>query len=144
MPRQVLLELRHSSLGAKEDFLRQRRCRDAAGRITEVFAQQIRFGHQRFAHHVAGREAVHGVGHRNQRQRRGAIGDGGQIGRFLRIAAKQDGVAGREQGVNIVVPGHHVERVFGNDPCGYLQHEAAEFFADGDIVRLQRIENALT
>ena len=41
------------------------------------------------------------------------------------------------------MPGHHVQRVLGNDPRRHLQHEAAELLADGDIVRFQGIENAL-
>ena len=67
-----------------------------------------------------------------------------QVGRFLRIGAEQDGVARRKQRVHVVMPGHDVERMLGDDTRRNLQHEAAGLLADGDEVRFERVQDALT
>ncbi len=72
-----------------------------------------------------------------------AVGDRGEVGRFLRIAAEEDGVAGREQRVDVVMARHDVQRMLGDDARGDVQHEAADLLADGDVVRLHPVQDAL-
>ena len=143
MALQVGGQLEDASLGAEEQILGHGRARDAAGRVAEVGAQQLRLGQGHLAHHVAGGEAVHGVGDRNERQGGRAVGDRREVGSLLRVGAEQDGVAGGEHRVDVVVAGHDVEGVLGHDPCGDVQHEAADLLADGDVVRLEAVEDAL-
>ena len=100
-------------------------------------------GMQRLAEHVAGGEAVHGVGDRDQRERGRPVGDRGEVGRLLRVGAEQDRVAGGQQGVDVVVAGHDVQGVLGDHARGDLQHEAADLLADGHVVRLHRVEDPL-
>ena len=140
---EVGVELHHAALGAKEDILGNGRALDASGRVAEVLAQQLGLGHQGFAEHVAGRETVHGVGHRDQAQRGGAVGDGGQIRGLLRVGAEQDRVARGQQRVDVVVASHHVQGVLAHHARGDLQHEATGLLADGHVVRLHRVEDAL-
>ena len=83
-----------ATLVAEQHFLRHRRTLDPAGRIAEELAQELRLRHHGFGHHVAGGEAVHGVGDRDQRQGAELVGDRREIGGFLRVAAEQDRVAG--------------------------------------------------
>ena len=142
-PHQVLRQLKYAPLGTKQNFLCQSRRLDTSGRVAEVFAQQLGFGHARLAHHVAGGKTVHRIGDRDQRERRDAVGNRRQVGRFLRVRAEEDGVAGGKQRVDVVVSGHHVERVLGDDACGHLQHEAADLLADRHIVRFERVQDAL-
>ena len=113
------------------------------GGVAEVVAEQLGLGQQRLAEHVARGEAVHGVGDRDQRERRGPVGDRGEVGRLLGVGAEQDGVAGLEQGVDVVVAGHDVEGVLGDDPGRHLEDEAADLLADGDVVGLHRVEDPL-
>ena len=143
MAREEAVQLEHAALGTEQDFLRERRRLDAPGRVPQIFAQKLRFRQERLAHHVAGGEAVHRIGHRNQRQGRRAVGNRREIGRFLRIGAEQDGVTRRQQGIDVVVPGHHVERMLGNDARRHLQHEAADLLADCHVMRFERVEDAL-
>ena len=140
---EVLVQLEDAALGAEEDFLRQRRGHDAPGRVAEVFAQQLGFGQLGFAHHVARREAVHGVGHRDQRQRGAAVGDRREVGGFLRVGAEEHGVARAEQGIDVVMAGHDVERVLGDDARRDLQHKAAGLLAHRHVMRFEGVENAL-
>ena len=88
-------------------------------------------------------EAVHCVGDWNQRQGAELVGDRREIGGLLRVAAEQDRVAGLEQRVDVVVTRHHVERVLGDDAGRHMQDEAADFLADGDVVRFQPVQDAL-
>jgi len=92
---------------------------------------------------MAGGEAVHGIGDRHQGERGRPVGDRSEVGRLLRVGAEQDGVAGGQQGVDVVVPGHDVERVLGHDTGGNLQYEATDLLADADVVRLEAVEDAL-
>ena len=92
---------------------------------------------------MASDEAVHGVGDRDQRQGAELIRDRGKIGRFLRIAAEQNGVAGLKQRIDVVMAGHDVERMLGDDAGRDLQHKAADPLADRDVMRLQPVEDAL-
>ena len=62
---------------------------------------------------------------------------------FLRVGAEQDGVARREQSINIIVTGHDVERMLGDDARRNLQDEAADFFTDSHIMRFERVQDAL-
>ena len=140
---EIVLELEHTALGAEEELLGQRGAGDATGGVTQVGAQQLGFGQVGLAEHVAGGETVHGVGHWDQRQRRGAVGDGGEICGFLRIGTEQNGVAGGEQGVDIIVASHHVQRVLGDHPCSHLQHETPDFLTHCHIVGFHRIQNSL-
>ena len=142
-PHQILAKLEGAALGAEQHVLRHRRALDPARRIAKEFAQELGLGHARFRQHVAGGEAVHGVGDRDQRQRAEAIGDRGEVGRLLRIAAEQYGVAGLEQRVDVVMTRHDVERVLGDDARRDLQHETADLLADGDVVRLHPVQDAL-
>ena len=82
--RQILPQLEHAALGAEQHFLGHRRALDAPGGIAEELAQQLGLRHQRFGQHVAGGEAVHRVGDRNQRQRAELVGDRGEVGGLLR------------------------------------------------------------
>ena len=141
--RDILLQLEHAALGAEQHLLRHRGAFDAARRIAEEFLEQCRFGHQGLAQHVAGDEAVHGVGDRDQRQGAELVGDRGKIGGFLRIAAEQDRVTGLQQGIDVVMAGHHVERMLGDDAGRDLQHKTADPLADGDVMRFQPVQDAL-
>ena len=143
VPVEVGLQLEEPALGAEEQFLGHGRAGDASGGVAEVIAQEFGLGQQGFAHHVAGGEAVHGVGDRDQRQGGRAVGDRREVGGLLRVGAEQDCVAGGQQRVDVVVPGHHVERVLGDHAGGDLQHEAADLLADRDVVRLEAVEDAL-
>ncbi len=140
---EVLLELVDAPLGAEQHVLRDGRGLDPPGGVAEVVAEQLGLGQQRLAQHVARGEAVHGVGDRDQRERRGPVGDRGEVGRLLGVGAEQDGVAGLEQGVDVVVAGHDVEGVLGDDPGRHLEDEAADLLADGDVVGLHRVEDPL-
>ena len=142
-PGQVLAQLERAALGAEQHVLGDGRALDAAGGIAEVLAQQLGLRHVRFGHHVAGGEAVHRVGDGDQRQRAEPIGDRREVGGFLRVAAEQDGVAGGQQGVDVVVARHHVERVLGDDARRHLQNKTADFLADGHVVRFHPVEDAL-
>jgi len=141
--REVRLELEHAALRPEQEFLGDRRARDATRRIPEVLAEQFGLGEARLTHHVARREAVHGVGDGDQRERGGAVGDGGEVGRLLRVGPEQHGVAGREERVDVVVPCHHVQRVLGDHTRGDLQDEATDLLAHRDEVGLHRVQDAL-
>ena len=142
--REVLSQLKYAALRAEQHLLGDRRTFDPAGRIAEEFTQELRFGHQGLGQHVAGGEAVHGVGDRDQRQGAEPVGDRGEIRGFLRVAAEQDRVAGLEQRVDVVMARHHVERMLGDDAGRHLQHEAADLLADGDVMRFHPVQDALT
>ena len=142
--RQVLLQLNNTTLGTVEHLLRQRRRLDATGRVAQKLGQQFGLGHQRFTEHVAGGKTVHGVGHRDQRERRDSVRNRGQISGLLRVGAEQNGVARRHQRIDIVMPGHHVERMFGDHARSNLQHKAADLLAHGDVMRFECIQDALT
>ena len=137
------VQLRDAPLGAEQDFLGDRRAGDAAGGVAEVFAQQRGLGQERLAHHVARGEAVHGVGDGDEAERRGAVRDGREIGRLLRVGAEEHRVAGRQQGVHVVVAGHHVERVLAHHARRHLQDEPAHLLAHRHEVGLHRVENPL-
>ena len=141
---QILAELEGAAFGPEQHGLRHGRALDPARRIAEELAQEFGLGHPRFGKHVAGGEAVHRVGDRDQRQGADAIGDRREVGRFLRIAAEEDGVAGRQQRVDVVVAGHDVEGVLGDDARGDMQDEAADLLADGHVVRFHPVQDALT
>ena len=143
VPGDPAVQLPDASLGAVHHLLSDGRAVDASGRIAQVLAQQFGFGEVGLGHHVAGGEAVHGVGDRDQRQRRGAVADRGQVCGLLRIGPEEDGVAGRQQCVDVVVAGHHVQRVFAHHTSGNLQDETAHLLAHGDEVRLHRVQDAL-
>ena len=140
---QILAQLEHAALGAEQHVLGDGRALDAAGGIAEVLAQQLGLRHARFGHHVAGGEAVHRIGDGDQRQRAQPIGDRREVGGFLRVGAEQDRVAGLQQGVDVVVAGHHVERVLGDDARRHLQNKTADTLADGYVVRFHPVEDAL-
>ena len=143
MAREVLLQLKDAALGAEQHCLSHGRTLDPARRIADELAQELRLGHQRLGQHVARSEAVHRVGDRNQRQRAELVGDRGEIGSFLRVAAEQDRVTRRKQRIDVVVPRHYVERMLGDDAGRHLQHEAANLLADSDVMRFHPIEDAL-
>ena len=140
---QILAQLEHAALGAEQHVLGDGRALDAAGGIAEVLAQQLGLRHVRFGHHVAGGEAVHRIGDGDQRHRAELVGDRREVGGFLRVGAEQDGVAGLQQGVDVVVARHHVERVLGDDARRHLQNKTADTLADGYVVRFHPVEDAL-
>ena len=111
--------------------------------VAEELAQECGLRHNRLAHHVAGGEAVHRIGDGDQRHRADLVGDGGEVGRLLRVGAEQDRVAGLQERVDVVMTRHHVERVFRHHAGGDLQHEAADLLADRHVVRLETVQDAL-
>ncbi len=140
---QVGPELEDAPLGAEQDLLGHRRRLDSPRRVTQKPLEQFRLRQPGLALHVAGGKAVHGVGDGDQGEGAHLVADGGQIGRFLRVAAEQHRVPGRQQGVYVVVPGHHVQGVLGDRAGGDLEHETADLLAHGHIVGLQPVEDAL-
>ncbi len=131
---EIRAQLEEPALGAEQHFLGDGRGGDAALGIADEFFEQLGLGQQRFAEHVARREPVHCIGNRNERQRRNLVCDRGEVGGLLRVASEQDGVAGPQQGIDVVVPGHDVERMLGNDARRDLQHETADFLADRHVM----------
>ncbi len=139
----IPVELIDAALGAEQHLLRDRRGLDPALGIADELAQQLRLRHRGFAQHVARREAVHAVGDRDQRQHADLVGDGRKVGRFLRIAAEHNRVARRKQRIDVVMPGHHVQRMLGHHPRRDLKHEAADLLASGDVMRFKSVQDAL-
>jgi len=127
-------ELPHAALGSVDDLLSHTRTGDPALRIPEIFLQQRGFGQPCLGQHVAGGESVHRVGDRDQGEGRGAVADRGEIGGFLRIRAEEDRVPRRQQRIDVVMTGHHVQRVLRHHASRDLQDEAAHLLADGDEV----------
>ncbi len=140
---EVFPELKDAAFGSEQDLLSDRRCLDPARRITEKLLEELRLRHPRLALHVASGKAVHRIGDGDQRERAHPIGDGGQIGRFLGIAAEEHRIAGRQQGVDVVVPRHDVQGVSGDGACCDLEHEAADLLAHRHIVGFQAVEDPL-
>lgn len=134
VPVEVAVELEDAALGAEEEILGDGGALDPARGVAEVLGEQFGLGHERLAHHVACREAVHGVGHGDEAQRGRAVGDGCQVGGLLRVGTEQDRVAGGEEGVHVVVTGHHVQRVAGDHAGGDVKDEAADLLADRHVV----------
>jgi hypothetical protein len=66
---EVLGELEDAALGTEQHLLRDCRALHAPRGVAEVLAQQVGLGHERLAEHVTRREAVHGIGHGDQRER---------------------------------------------------------------------------
>ena len=143
MTLKIPVELIDAALGAEQHLLRDRRGLDPALGIADELAQQLRLRHRGFAQHVARGEAVHAVGDRDQRLRADLVRDRRQVRRFLRIAAEQNRVAGRKQRIDIVMPGHHVQRMLGHHPRRDLKHEAADLLARGHVMRLKAVQDAL-
>ncbi len=109
MSLQVLPELKATALGAEKDLLRDRRRFDPAFRISQKPLQQLRLRHQGLALHVAGGEAVHRIGDGDKGEGAHSVGDGREVRCFLRAAAEQHRVPRREQGIDVVVPGHDIQ-----------------------------------
>ena len=133
----------HPALGTEQQFLGHGGGLYPAFRISQELSEEFRLRHQRLALHVAGRETIHRVGHRDQGERADLVADRRQIGGFLRIAPEQDGVTRRQQRIDVVVSGHDIERVPGYHPGCDLQHETAHLLAHCHIVGFKTIEDSL-
>ncbi len=143
VPGEEAAELEDPALGPEEHLLGDRGARDPARGVAEVLAQQLGLGKQGLAEHVAGGEAVHRVGDRDEGQGGGAVGDRREVRGLLRVGPEEHRVARGQQRVDVVVAGHDVQGVLGHHAGRDLQHEAADLLAHRDVVGLHRVEDPL-
>ncbi len=118
----------HPSTRRAEEFaLRRGRTLDEVVFRTQEFAEQVSLGNEVHSFRVGGQHAVLHVHAGVERELVDLAQDDGLVGGLLGILGEQDGPAGVERGVDVVVPAVHVEGVLGESPGPHLEHHGGTF-----------------
>ena len=115
---------------------------DDVGRVAEVLLDQLALRESQRLDHVTGEESVLGHQPRVEGELGDPVRDQVEIGDALHVLGEQLEETGVIDGVVVVVPGVHVQRMLGHRARGDVQ-DVGQALSDGRVQRLVHVGDAL-